>query len=99
MGDGIGDLAFWIAVAVMGAAFWGAVTPLFKAWGDRIRGGGGGHVAELERRLEALEGARPVTGETDAVYRRMAELEERLEFAERLLAQGRKEPDRIGGAS
>jgi len=30
-----------------------------------------------------------VTGETDLVYQRMAELEERLEFTERLLAQDR----------
>jgi len=97
VGDGVGDFAFWIAVAVVGATFFGAATPLFKAWGDRIRGGGGDHVAELERRVEALEASRPVTGETDAVYRRMAELEERLEFAERLLAQGRREADQIEG--
>lgn len=97
MGDGVGAFAFWIAVAVVGATFFGAATPLFKAWGDRIRGGGG-HSADLERRIEALEAGRPVTGETDAVYRRIAELEERLEFAERLIAQGRREPDRVEGA-
>ena len=56
------------------------------------RGGAEGvAIAELDERVEALEARAPVTGETDAVYHRMEELEERLEFTERLLAQSRAE--------
>ena len=47
-------------------------------------------VAAVEARLQALESRSPVTGETDAVYHRLEELEERLEFSERLLAQSRE---------
>ncbi len=92
MGDGIGDFAFWIAIGVINIAFWTAMSPLIKAAADRIRGGAA--PSGLEARVEALEAGRPITGETDAVYHRMVELEERLDFAERLLAQGR-EPARI----
>ena len=92
MGDGIGDFAFWIAIGVINVAFWAAMSPVIKALADRVRGGA--VPAALEARLEALEATRPVTGETDLVYQRMAELEERLDFTERLLAQGR-EPARI----
>jgi hypothetical protein len=45
----------------------------------------GGRVAELERRV----------GELEAGQQRMAELEERLDFTERLLAQQRDAP-RVG---
>lgn len=93
MGDGIGDFAFWLAIGAMGIGFWVAMTPLIKALADRVRGPGR-IPADLEARIEALEATRPITGETDAVYHRMAELEERLDFAERLLAQER-EPARI----
>jgi len=87
---------FWIAIGIINVAFWSAVAPVFKALADRIRGGA--EVPEgIEARLAALEATRPITGETDAVYHRMAELEERLDFAERLLAQGRGEPERIEG--
>ncbi len=92
MGDGIGDFAFWIAIGVINIAFWTAMSPLIKALADRVRGGA--VPSGLEARLEALEATRPITGETDAVYQRMVELEERLDFTERLLAQGR-EPARI----
>ena len=80
---------FWIAIAVINVAFWSAVAPVFKALADRIRGR-----AELpegvEARLSALEATRPVTGETDAFYHRVAELEERLEFTERIVADQRE---------
>jgi len=78
-----------VAIGVINIAFWSAMTPVFKAWAERIRGPQSMN-AEVMARLEALEAARPVTGETDLVYQRMAELEERLEFTERLLAQDRE---------
>lgn len=90
MGDGVGDFAFWIAVAVGQVAFWAAVTPLIKALAERVSGRSAPPSA-LEGRVEALEAVRPVTGETDALYHRLAELEERLEFTERVLGQARSE--------
>lgn len=96
MGDGVGDFAFWLAVGAIGVGFWVAMTPLIKALADRVRGPGR-LSPDLEARLEALEATRPITGETDAIYHRMAELEERLDFTERLLSQGRAEPERIEG--
>ncbi len=97
MNDSIGTFGFWIAIGLMSMAFWGAMTPVLKAWADRIRGSVP-QPADIEARLDALEAGRPVTGETDLVYQRMAELEERLDFTERLLAQGREEANRIEGA-
>ena len=49
----------------------------------------------LERNApDRVHGQRHLTGETDAVHQRMLELEERLDFTERLLAQQR-EPERL----
>jgi hypothetical protein len=65
--------------------------PLGKALARRIDGtaGQGGEltqqVADLEHRLAELEQDRA----------RVAELEERLDFAERLLSQGSRDADRI----
>ena len=65
--------------------------PLGKAIARRIEGTAGQgseltqQVADLEHRLAELEQDRA----------RMAELEERLDFAERLLSQGQREADRI----
>lgn len=88
MGDGMGDFAFWIAIAASQLVFWPAVSPIFKAVADRIRARGA-VPAELEARLAALEARGPVTGETDAMHQRLLELEERVDFAERLLTQQR----------
>ncbi len=58
--------------------------PLVTALARRLEGRGGS--AALEQRVEELE-ARLAELETSS--HRVAELEERLDFAERLLAQGR----------
>ena len=50
--------------------------------------------AELQGRIEALEARSPITGETDLVHQRVVELEERLDFAERMLAR-QGEPARL----
>jgi hypothetical protein len=70
-----------------GAAAILAYSPVGKALGDRIRGGThhGGPDPEI---LNELEGLR----------QDMTELQERVDFAERLLAQSR-EPGRIGGGA
>lgn len=90
MGDGAGAFAFWLMVGAGQVAFWVAMGPVIKALADRLAGKGR-LPHDLEERLQALESRSPVTGETDAVYHRLVELEERLEFAERLLAQTRPE--------
>ena len=90
MGDSAGQFAFWLMVGAGQVAFWVAMGPVIKALAERMRG----RTAlseDLEARLQALEARSPVTGETDAVYHRLEEVEERLEFTERLLAQSRSE--------
>lgn len=89
-----GEFAMWLAVGAGQVAFWVAVYPLINAWAERIRAkgrpeiaGGEARIAELEARLERVEGRSPITGEVEAQYQRVAELEERLDFAERLLTQ------------
>lgn len=91
MGDGVGDLAFWIAVAVATASFWAAMTPLIKAFARRIEARGGvGHeerLVALEQRLADLEQRGLTSGEVEAQFTRLAEVEERLDFAERILTK------------
>lgn len=91
MGDGVGALAFWIAIGAMGVSFWAAMTPLIKAFARRIEGKGGAEderTLALEARLEALEQRGMTSGEVEAQFTRLAEVEERLDFTERLLAKG-----------
>jgi hypothetical protein len=87
-----GSLEGWDAVVII----FGALTivavllwPLIRAVARRIEGGGPAAAAQAEldtlrARVQSLEDLPP----------RIAELEERLEFAERMLAQAR-EPDRL----
>ena len=74
-----GQFAFWLA---MGAGILGTTLgPIGTAWGRRIEarlGGGARLNEELAQRLAELE----------ACAQRVNELEERLDFAERMLAQG-----------
>ena len=78
-----------VALAVLGT---GSVLlwPLIRALARRLEGGGRnaqfqGEVDALRDRLQQLEQSQE----------RVVELEERVDFAERLLAHGR-EPDRLG---
>ncbi len=89
-----GQFAMWLAIGAGQVAFWIAFHPVLGAWADRIRAkgsqeipGGEARIAELEARMERVEGQSPITGEVEAQYQRVAELEERLDFAERLLTQ------------
>jgi hypothetical protein len=61
--------------------------PIGAAVGDRIRG----------RRAEVDDTA--LSAEVDQLRRRLAEVEERLDFAERLLAQSRETDQLPGGAN
>jgi hypothetical protein len=86
MGDGIGDMAFWLAVgfAALGIFF----GPLGRALGRRIEGG-----ARPTETLSPEVEARLL--DVDQMRQRLGELEERLDFTERMLAQQREAP-RLG---
>jgi hypothetical protein len=76
-------------------------SPIGRAVADRIRGksaaaGGGELRAELaDHRAKLADHKEALGQELEAVRREVAELAERLDFAERLLAKGR-EGQRIG---
>lgn len=72
------------------AAIHAALALAFGLWAQRLRPGPGpGGGSEVEARLEALE------GEWSKLRQELNETHERLDFAERLLAQG-AEARRVG---
>ena len=92
-----GSLEGWDAVAlllVFGASVVVILWPLIRAWARRIEQGG--VAAETEAELEALRERVRVLEEMQP---RMMELEDRVEFAERVLVRGQEspEPDRLPG--
>ena len=66
--------------------------PLGKAWARRIEGASGQVDTHLFPVVEELQGR---VAELESRVERMHELEERIDFTERLLAQQREQP-RIG---
>lgn len=86
-----GQLFLLIALAIVAAA--AVLWPLMRALGRRLEGGGG-DVAGLQAELEALR--RQQVADLDGGLARIAELEERVDFVERLLAR-QEEPIRIEG--
>ncbi|MEO5798004.1 MAG: hypothetical protein ABIZ70_00670 [Gemmatimonadales bacterium] len=90
MGDGVGDFAFWIAMGLGQFAFWSAMGPIIKAFARRIdakTGPGDERVMALEARLADLEQRGLTSGEVEAQFHRLAEVEERLDFAERMITR------------
>jgi len=88
------DLAPLIFVAFFGAV--GTLLyPLMQGLRRRIEGDGAGDVKQLREDVEALraelERMREAQGR-DGSHERLLDLEERLDFAERLLAGSRNEP-------
>jgi hypothetical protein len=77
-----------ITLVVMGSLLM-MVWPLIRAFARRLEGGGA--AAELQGEVETL---RARVDQLEQGQARVGELEERLDFAERLLAQSR-EPDRL----
>jgi hypothetical protein len=69
------------------AATHAALALAFGFWAQRLRRGSGG--SEFQPRLEALE------GDVSRLRQELNETQERLDFAERLLAQG-AESRRVG---
>ncbi len=87
--DTIGHFALFLSVGIMGAALF--LGPIGRGLARRIEGRHADPegLDELRARVSELESRSPVTGETDLVAQRLLELEERVDFAERLLTRGR----------
>lgn len=96
-----------VAVSVLGIIVLAWATtfvlagPVGKAIGRRISGERADPELrfDLEANAAELEALRGRVLDLEDRGDRVALLEERLDFAERLLAQGREQPDRVGGAS
>ena len=89
LGGTLGDAAaVMIALAVLGTAL-AIVWPLIRALARRLEGGTA--AAGLQAEVDSLRGR---VDQLEQAQMRVGELEERVDFAERLLAQAR-EPDRL----
>jgi hypothetical protein len=86
--SGAGELAMFLAI---GAA---AVGLLFGPIGSAVARRLEGKVAADPGVRDEVEQLHARMGEVDAIQARVAELEERVDFTERMLAQNR-EPDRL----
>ncbi len=84
MGDGIGDFALGLSIGAIGLGLLiGPVGRAIANWIEaRILPGRRDPSPEVEARLS----------EVDAMAQRLLELEERLDFAERMLTSGRPAP-------
>ncbi len=83
------DMAAVVLLLGVGLILAALIWPLIKAIARRIEGG----AASVEVQTE-LEGLRERVRQLEEIAPRMTELEERLDFTERVVAQGR-EPDRL----
>ena len=70
-----------------------ALALVFGLWAQRLRQGPGG--SELQAPLEAPEALEALEAEVSTLRQELSETQERLDFAERLLAQG-PETRRVG---
>ena len=84
--EGIAAVVLLLGVGLILAAL---IWPLIRALARRIEGGAPSPEMQAE-----LDGLRERVRQLEAMQPRMAELEERVDFTERIVAQGR-EPDRI----
>lgn len=88
-GSSPGDIAaVLITIVVMGTAVL-LLWPLIRAYARRLEGRGAS--TDLQAEVESLRGR---VQQLEEGQGRLTELEERLDFAERVLAQSR-EPDRL----
>ena len=76
---GVPSWALGVVFIILAASLAKSLARMLRLPADRI-GGGGASEAELSRQREAL----------DEVQKRLGELEERVDFAERLLAKQRE---------
>jgi hypothetical protein len=82
-----GQFAMWLAIGGTTISTVVMLYPIARAWARRIEGGA--IPGDIEARLEALERREVEGAEADFTRQRLAELEERLDFAERLLGRAR----------
>ncbi len=85
------DMAVVVLLLGAGLMFAALIWPLIKAIARRIEGGGGAAGAEVQAELEGL---RERVRQLEEMQPRMLELEERVDFTERIVAKSR-EPDRL----
>lgn len=83
------DIAAVVLLLGVGLIIAALIWPLIRAIARRIEGGAAG--AEMQAELDTL---RERVRQLEEIPPRMAELEERLDFAERVVAKTR-EPDRL----
>jgi Tfp pilus assembly protein PilO len=93
LNEGGPPLVLMIVIAALAAAVI-ILWPIMRAFGRRLEGRGTGDQA-LKADVEQLQLR---LSEMDALHHRMAELEERVDFAERLLAQ-RPQQSSLGAPS
>lgn len=97
------DILALVLIFGGGSVFLFAISPIGRAIADRIRGGAreSGADAEAVRRLHETQQA--MLDDLEAVRQELAEVHERLDFTERLLAQqrgvGRLAPGEAGAAA
>ena len=85
----LNDLAAVVLLLGAGLIVAALIWPLIRALARRIEGG----APSIEMQAE-LDGLRERVRQLEEMPPRMAELEERVDFTERIVAQGR-EPDRL----
>ena len=89
-GGGMSEPVFVIVALAVVAGFVFVFYPLMRAFGRRIEG----RHHQLDPALqEELEQLRARVAEVDSLHHRVAELEERVDFTERMLAQ--RTPERL----
>ena len=93
MQDGGPPIILLIVIAALTATVI-ILWPIMRAFGRRLEGRGNTDVA-LKGEIDHLHAR---LGEMDSLQSRVLELEERVDFAERLLAQA-KQPGRLGAAT
>lgn len=79
------EVILFVSLAVLAAGFF-LLRPLFRAWARRIEGGAASPelVADVEQLRERLQ-------DVEVLHQRIGELEERVDFAERLLSEGKRQ--------
>ena len=93
----LGEFAMWLALGFGFLGFWfGPIAKAIGRWIESKTGAGFSkqQVLELEARVNELEQVMLRTPAQGVPAERVAELEERVDFAERLLSQ-RSEPERL----
>jgi len=91
----------FVLIILAGLAFSAILLwPIVRALARRLEGGSNaklqGELEEIRARLDAMESRSVTSGEFDQAQHRLYDLEERLEFAERMLT--RPETPKQGGA-